>query len=397
VALHQITLETTGTPAAGTDLQHDHAAFELEYDGGKMDGFDLITFGTAGGGSPARLYPYAYVERSESKPYWDMARQYALGDRMFSTATTDSFVAHQQIIAGTAQLNANQSLVDTPTGIPWGCDAPSGERTAIILTSGRVLPSAGPFPCFTQYGTMADVLDAANVSWKYYVYNDPFVTPVNSDFSGGVWNGFDAIAKVRCAKFTPPENCSGYGADWKAHVSFPSTNVLSDIKNGTLPQMSWVIPALLCSDHPAAGANLGPSWVAEVVNAVGASKYWNDTAIIILWDDWGGFYDNVAPPQTSYTSLGMRVPLIVVSRYAKHGFVSHTQYDFGSVLKFVEETFGTGSLGTSDTAANSISDAFDFAQTPPAFTPIAAPQKSPRCAANVRASNIIEHDGGVPE
>jgi phospholipase C len=243
---------------------------------------------------------------------------------------------------------------------------------------------------------MADVLDAANVSWKYYVYGNPFNSSgPNTDFSGAVWNGYDAIAKVRCAHFSPPQNCAGTGADWKAHVSEPSPKVLTDIANGSLPQMSWVIPGLLCSDHPASGDDKGPSWVAEVVNAIGKSKYWNTTAIIILWDDWGGFYDNVAPPQSSYTSLGMRVPLIIVSPYAKSGYVSHTQYDFGSVLKFVEQTFATGSLGTTDADANSIVDAFDFTQKARSFTPVAARYRNPGCAAGGTEQQIIDNDGGI--
>lgn len=399
VRLHQITLESTGKPAAGTDLQHDHAAYELEYDNGKMDGFNLITYGTGGGQGNAKLYPYAYVERSEVKPYWDLATQYALADHMFSTATTDSFVAHQQIVAGTARLNSHESLVDVPSAFPWGCDASAGTVTSVITTAGKVVTNGGPFPCFTQYKSMADVLDAANVSWKYYVYGDPFTSSgPNTDFSGAVWNGFDPIAKVRCAHFAAPDRCSGTGADWKAHVSEPAGNVLSDIAKGTLPQMSWVIPGLLCSDHPASGDNKGPSWVAEVVNAVGKSKYWNDTAILILWDDWGGFYDNVAPPQPGYASLGMRVPLIVVSPYAKSGLVSHTQYNFGSVLKFVEQTFGTGSLGTTDESANSLVDTLDFTQKARSFTPVAAPFQNPHCSANATAKQIIDDDGGmIPE
>jgi len=380
VPLHRITLETTGVPLGGTDIGHDHASFLLEYDGGKMDGFDLIRLGTGGTGAYARLYPYAYVERSEVKPYWDLASTYALGDHMFSTATTDSFVAHQQIIAGTTRLNAHESLVDTPlTNFPWGCDSPPGEATRIITTAEKVLPN-GPFPCLTSYATMADVLDASNVSWKYYVYSLD-TTSSNGDWSGMVWNGFDAIAKVRCAKFRAPANCSGYGADWKAHVTEPSPKILTDIAGGKLPQVSWVIPGLRCSDHPASGAKEGPSWIAEVVNAVGKSKYWHDTAIVILWDDWGGFYDNVAPPQITYTSLGMRVPLIVVSPFAKRGYVSHTQYDFGSVLKFIEQTFGTGSLNASDAPAASIADTLDLAQKPASFKPVAAPNPHPQCRA----------------
>jgi len=398
VTLHQVTLETTGHPAAGTDLQHDHAAFELEFNGGKMNGFNLIQFGTGGGQGGAKLYPYAYVERSEVKPYWDLATSYALADDMFSTATTDSFVAHQQIIAGTTRLNSHESLVDVPSAFPWGCDAAPGTVTSLITAAGNVIVDGGPFPCLTEYPTMADVLDAAGVSWKYYVYGSPFASSrAPTDFSGAVWNGFDAIAKVRCAHFVKPDRCSGFGADWKPHISEPPSNVIADIENGSLPQMSWVIPGLLCSDHPASGDNKGPSWVAEVVNAVGRSKYWNDTAVLILWDDWGGFYDNVAPPQPNYTSLGMRVALIVVSPYAKAGFVSHTQYDFGSVLKFAEQTFGTKSLGATDVDANSLVDSFDFTQKPRTFAPVAAPFKNPHCAAGASSSQIIEHDGGIPE
>jgi phospholipase C len=399
VPLHPVTLETTGTPGQGVDLAHGHAAWETEYDGGKMDGFNLIAFGTTGGGAPAGLYPYAVVERREIKPYWDLAGRYVLADHMFSTDTTDSFVAHQMLISGTVQLNGHESLTDTPSVFPWGCDASSGTTTTVLMTSGQIVVNGGPYPCFTQYKTMADVLDAKNVSWKYYVEDFNFNSP-HFDFSGLVWDAFDAIAHVRCARFVPPEACSRQTApDW-SKVAMPNTKIFSDLKNGSLPQVSWVIPALLDSDHPAAGSNTGPSWVSSVINAIGESKYWNHVAIVVVWDDWGGFYDNVSPPQLDYTSLGFRVPMLVVSPYAKHGAVSHTQYEFGSILKFVEQTFGTASLGSTDVRANSIVDSFDFSQKPAAFVPLATqypasyflrPRKMPS------ALTVIEHDGGVPE
>ena len=205
---------------------------------------------------------------------------------------------------------------------------------------------------------MADVLDTANVSWKFYV--EAF-TGNNADFSGEVWNSFDPIKSVR------------YGPDWKKNVSTPNTNIFTDIKNRQLPAVSWLIPTLADSDHPASGSNTGPSWVTSVVNAVGQSSYWNNTAIVVVWDDWGGWYDNVPPAQPDYTSLSMRVPLLVISPWAKHGFVSHTEYNFGSMLKFVEQNFGTGTLGTTDASANSIGDVFDYTQTPPHFHPFDAP------------------------
>jgi len=391
VQLHAVTLETTGTIGQGTDLAHGHAAWEIEYDNGKMDGFDLITFGTTGAGTPAKLYPYAFVERSEIKPYWDLAAKYTLADHIFSTETTDSFVAHQMLISGTVQLSSTESLTDTPSNFPWGCDASQGTTTTVLTTGGKILKN-GPFPCF-GYRTLADVLDAKNVSWKYYVDSK------SADFSGLVWNGFDAIAAVRCAKFVKPETCTGTGADW-SKVAMPNTTIYSDIKSGTLPQVSWVIPSLADSDHPASGAKSGPSWVTSIVNAVGKSKYWNHATIVILWDDWGGFYDNVAPQQLDYTSLGFRVPMLIVSPYSKHGFVSHTQYEIGSILKFIEQTFGTASLGATDQRANSIVDSFDFTQKPTAFSAIDAPYPQSFFLRNrvmPSATDVIEHDGGPPE
>ncbi|MGC1381642.1 MAG: alkaline phosphatase family protein [Candidatus Baltobacteraceae bacterium] len=403
VNLKPITLESTHA-LGGKDIDHSHQAFEVECarDGSgacRMDGFDLIGYGQSGSKGPAGLYPYSYVNRNETKPYWDFAERYALADHMFFTATASSFIAHQQIIAGTTQIGQNESLTDQPNQMPWGCDAPEFKHgsqvtfTPVIDKAGRVHQN-GPFPCFTQYATMADLLDAAGVSWKYYVAP---MYGANFNFSGSVWNGFDAIKKVACPSgyYKAGFHYCNRGADW-SHISKPNTNVLEDVAAGKLPSVSWVIPTLCASDHPASGSNHGPQWVTKVVNAVGRSKYWRDTAIVILWDDWGGWYDNVAPPQTSYTGLGFRVPMIVISPYAKPHDVSHTQYDFGSVLKFVEENFGLGSLGTSDATANSIGDVFDFYQLPRPFKPEPNPPVV-SCPKFHSASELIELDGGVPE
>jgi phospholipase C len=391
VTLTRVTLESDGAYGFGQDLDHSHRAFEVECDLNaahicRMDGFDLINFGAAGSGSPARLYPYKYVVRRETKPYWALAQQYTLADHMFFTATAASFIAHQQIIAGTTQISATESLTDQPDNMPWGCDAPRDTQVDVLLSDGREIyaPHPGlPFPCFTQYKTMADLLDAANATWRYYV--DPWYG-TEGDFSGGVWNGFDAIRKVR------------YGPDWKAHVIEPNSRFFTDLKRGALPEVSWVIPNLADSDHPASGCNGGPRWITSVVNAIGTSKYWSSTAIVLLWDDWGGWYDNVAPPQINYTSLGFRVPMIVISPYAKPHYVSRTEYNFGSVLKFVEQNFGLGSLGTTDATANSMNDVFDFTQRANVFKPAPLPSALP-CyyQAAPSAREIIEHDGAVPE
>jgi phospholipase C len=408
VPLSSVKLESNHEPG-GKDICHSHQCFEIECDRDavtgtcRLDGFDLIDKGEVQTGVPAKNYAYRYVDRSESKPYWDLARQYALTDHMFSTDTASSFIAHQELISGTVALDDDKSLTDQPddgTGA-WGCDAPPGTQTPLIFRDGRVFePPRGrragppylPFPCFTQYKTMADLFDAGNTTWKYYVW---WMTGEHADSSGDTWNGFDAIKDVAC----PTTHSGPYGPicdrgkDW-SHMSFPSTNVFSDIKAGTLPQVSWVIPTLCDSDHPGSGANRGPLWVTEVVNALGTSAYWKNTAIILLWDDWGGWYDNVSPEKTSYTSLGFRVPVIVISPYAKPHYVSHTQYDFGSILKLIEQTFGLGSLGTSDVGANSMDDLFDFRQRPIQFK--SAPLPHVKACPKNYLDKFIEENGAPP-
>jgi len=398
VPLHPVKLESDDTPNLGTDIDHSHHGFKIECDANSdnvclNDGFNLINFGESGQGTPAKLYPYAYVDRTESKPYWDLARQYTLADNMFSTETASSFIAHQEILSGTVTYSSDASLTDQPNNTPWGCDAPGAQSgpgqitwTPLLYRSGRYLYE-GPFPCFTQYGTIADLLDAANVSYLYYV-DSMFQNEPHYDFSGAVWNGFDAIKKFR------------YSADWKKRISIPNTSIFSDIQNGTLPSVSWVVPTLFDSDHPASGCNGGPWWITKVVNALGTSRYWKDTAIVLFWDDWGGWYDNVPPEQISYTSLGFRVPLLVISPYARPHYISSTQYDIGSILKFIEQNFGLGSLGTTDATANSLADTLDFTQKPNIFKPAALPKVNScgtQQTAPGDARRIIEHAGGIPE
>ncbi|HVA33763.1 MAG TPA: alkaline phosphatase family protein, partial [Candidatus Baltobacteraceae bacterium] len=320
--------------------------------GGKMNGFDLEAGG--GGTGPAGTYPYLYVDPKQIAPYWTLAKRYVLADHFFSTQGSDSFTAHQDVIAGGTQIDPSQSLIDLPSpgGRPWGCDAPKGTVTSLITLDNRYLFDRGPFPCLA-YPTLAALLNRKHVSWKYY-------TPSFSQPGGQIWNAFDAIKAIR------------YSQQWKTNVSRPDTNVFVDIGRGRLPAVSWVIPEPHYSDHPHAPVDDGPSWVASIVNAIGSSSYWNSTVIVIVWDEWGGLYDHVPPPQMGFGGLGMRIPAIVVSPYARRGYVSHTQYEFGSILKFVENVWGLGRLGTTDVRANSIGDTLDFKQPPQKFVPVAA-------------------------
>jgi phospholipase C len=335
------------------DIGHYFFYGVIDYDNGKMDGFNLN--GAFGG--TAGQFAYSYLERSEIRPYWALAKRYVLADHMFPTMFGPSFSAHLTLIAGTADLTPSESEVDFPSADPWGCDAPSGTTTKVINSSR--IETVGPFPCFTQIRTMADTLDAAKVSWKYY---SPSVE--SDDGTGGLWSSFDAIQNVR------------YGPDW-ARVVSPPQQILVDAGKGKLPQVAWVVPDAEWSDHPDTGTDYGPSWVANVVNAIGSSPDWKSTAIVVLWDDWGGWYDNVPPPQLDFRGLGIRVGCLIISPYVRP-HVSHTVYEFGSVLRFVEDAFGLPRLGPTsagytDARSASIIDSFDFTRRVVPFKSIATP------------------------
>ncbi len=344
------------------DWAHGRHNFLTDYDGGAMD-----EFGTEGGGNkcPGQggKKTYVYTNPSEIAPYWTIAEQYVLADHMFQTQGSGSFTAHQDLIAGGTILNASKtrSVVDFPTSMPWGCDNTDPKTvTSLLVWEHHTVKGTfdgGPFPCFS-YATLRNLLDAKKVSWSYYSPPEPHGT-------GGLWNAFDAIDAVR------------NGPEWATNIE-NSTKLLTDISGGSLASVAWVVPDDNNSDHPSVTHDLGPSWVASIVNAVGESSYWDTTAVIVVWDDWGGFYDNEKPPFFDHWGgLGFRVPMLIVSPYAKmgkssQGYISHTPYEFGSILKFVEDVWGLGHLGTTDTRATSIVDSFDFTQAPRKFTPIAS-------------------------
>jgi phospholipase C len=214
----------------------------------------------------------------------------------------------------------------------------------------------GPYPCF-DYPTLRDVLDAKAVPWRYYV------PPLGVHGStGNYWDAFDAIRAVR-----------NDATEWTNNIRSPETSIFHDIDRGHLAAVTWLIPDAFNCDHPGTSKDTGPSWIAQVVNAVGASPAWRDTVIVVVWDDWGGFYDHVKPPfRDNQGGLGFRVPMLVISPYARHGYISKTQYEFGSILKFVEENWRLDSIGSTDVRATSIGDMFDFTQHPRAFEPIPA-------------------------
>jgi phospholipase C len=335
------------------DVDHSHIAFNTAYDGGLMDGFNLETSNCSGGRhacAPEYVRAYAYVPQTEVKPYFTMAEQYVFGDRMFASQSGPSFPAHQYIVSGTSTISQGSSLrasenpITAQQKFTGGCDSPKGSLGEVIDDSGT--EDQAIFPCYDR-PVLMDLLKDKSMTWRYY----------QEHRGPGLWNALDAIKHIR------------YGSDYK-NVVWPPSEILSDVARGDLATVSWVTPTAAASDHAGHTDGSGPDWVASVVNAIGESKYWDSTAIIVTWDDWGGWYDHVKPPQYNAYELGFRVPLVVIGAYAKSGYVSHKQHEFGSILKFAEKSLGLGSLGTTDVRADDLSDCFSFNKKPRAFTPI---------------------------
>ena len=305
-------------------------------DGGKMDGF-LIN---AGGGFATGACTGAGNENcpvadpinvmgwhdyNEIPNYWAYAQLYTLQDRLFNSVTSYSLPAHLYMLA--AQSGG------------W------------IGQPGVAEPKSFNFPA------IVDLLAVSGVTWKYYVGTG--ASPGESDGDDtplaphvfGLWNPLPNFPSV-----------SGNPDQWNRLVD---TSVLTtDLQNGTLPQVSWVIPSSQVSEHPPAGIHVGMAYVTGIVNAIMQSSSWNTTAIFVAWDDWGGFYDHVPPPSPDRYGFGVRVPGLVISPYARQGYIDHNTYSWESWLRTVEERFGITPMTTRDNTARDMYDSFDFTQQP---------------------------------
>ena len=340
VTLQPIPLETWW------DVQHDSYGYFAACNGTgsipgtncRMNGFDREWAGCSSG-CPA--YPtYAYVPHRETKPYFIMGKQYVLADEMYaSNFDASSFISHQYAIAGQAQ-----SAVNYPQGL-WGCPGKQYDQIEMVDQQ-RNVPAGYEGVCWDST-TLGDELDNAGLSWGFYT--------ATIDGDEGIWSAYQAIDHIY------------NGPDWKKDVITPQTTFFRDVDKGKLRAVSWITPTWENSDHAGSQHDTGPSWVASIVNAIGESKYWPSTAIFIFWDDYGGWYDPQPPAYVDYDGLGIRIPMLIVSAYAKKHYVSHTHYEHGTILKFVEETFGLPPMAASDTRANPPDNAFDFHRGPRPF------------------------------
>jgi phospholipase C len=329
------------------ELCHEYADALTDLDSGNMDGFDLCQAEVLKGYKPPKYPEYVHVATSEMTPYFRMARRYGLADNFFSSQLDGSFVAHQYLIAAQAGM-----AINVPSAAPWGCDAPAGTTIQLVNSHGQ--PTKKVFPCF-NYTTLASELDAKQLGWRYY-------SPPPSDILGYIWSAYDAVAPIR------------EGGDWATDAVSPQCQILSDAAAGNLPAVTWVVPNWTDSDHPLSQSATGPKWVTAVVNAIGESSLWDSTAIFVVWDDWGGFYDHVVPPSVDWDGLGMRVPLIAISPFAKQGAITHSEYEFSSILRSIEDLLGLQTMTPRDKHATALwgdASVFDFTQAPRKFTPFA--------------------------
>ena len=345
VTLQPVGLETTW------DFVHDYYDFLQACNGTgsvpgtdcQMNGFNNETW-QCGSNCPDPLPPYSYVPHYETKPYFFMGKHYVLADQMYaSNLDASSFISHQYIIAGQAS-----SAVNYPYN-RWGCEGSSYDK---IYTLAQTRQYGSEIPMCWNNNTIGSEMDSAGLSWAYYA------STVNGD--GGIWSAYQNIEPIYD------------GPDWTNDVISPQTNFFNDVSNGKLRDVSWITPTCANSDHAGCGSNTGPAWVASLVNAVGESQYWNSTAIFIFWDDYGGWYDPEPPAMLDYDGLGLRIPMLIVSAYAKKGKVDHTHYEHGSILKFVEDTFGLSTLSASDKRATAPYAAFNFNKPPRKFEVVPA-------------------------
>jgi len=328
------------------DLCHDHPCALTDWAGGAMNGWEQV----ADASDNNDYLVYAQYQEADIPNYWQYARTFTLGDRFFANALAPSFPGHLFTIAAQAGW-ATSNPDNTGVQIYWGCDQGSG--VAAPVTNQTTCQTEQDFPCF-DIPSIPDVLPEG-VDWKFYG-SDFYLLPE-------IWSMFDAVRAVR------------YGPGWNNVVNESSFD--DDVDNGRLPAVSWLVDQDLADEHPLVGSPCtGENWTVGHLNHIMQSPYWADTAILFTMDDFGGWYDHVPPPRqygcdvTQPYGLGFRLPLIVISPYAKPGFIFHEVSEQASIARFVERVFGaTTTLSAMDPAAqdgqaNDLFGAFDFAQEP---------------------------------
>jgi phospholipase C len=320
------------------DLPHCYVCALQAWNYGRMDGFDQ--------GGLTTKWAFTRLRRTQLPNYWHWAKQFVLADNFFASAQGPSFPNHLYSIAA-----QSGGAVDNPrrTGFfsnTFGCDAPSQQKVEVFDSEGQVRFIR---PCF-DFKTEGDLLDAAHIPWAYYA-----ATELQK---GYIWSAYSAIRRYR-----------EHPRRWERHI-FSVDQVIQDIRQDALPPVTWITPRFELSEHPEYNFCHGENWSTKVINAIMRSDAWEDTAIFLTWDDYGGFYDHVPPPQVDRFGFGFRVPLLLISPYAKRGHIDHRLGEFSSVLRFIEDNWGLSRLTHRDRRARNLSYDFDFDREPRAPDPL---------------------------
>lgn len=379
-----VTQPTSIALANSYDVSHSHDGFTTTCDINsagvcRMDG--AAQTGCTGSCSGVSNPHYKYVDNSTSilNPYLTLATSYGWANYMFQTNQGPTFPSHQFLFGGTSAPSAADDAIatfadsnmDPSANNPIaGCIAPSNIHVNLIEADGK---TGQTYPCF-EHETLSDLLDSIDVSWKYYnPGSDSIVTAPN------------AIDHICVPSQSYGGTCTG--PEWTSSVNFRPSKVLTDISGCKLAGVSWVTPSGANSDHANSNSGGGPSWVASIVNAIGNNPkckdgevYWDNTVILITWDDWGGWYDHEPPTILAGAEgdfqYGFRVPFLVVSAYTPVAYVDNNRMDFGTVLRFVENNFdiAEGALDFADArATGNLSEFFNLKQVPRVFQTIPAP------------------------
>ncbi len=372
------------------DLSHAHGSankggFVGEYADGKLNGFDLEQ-NSCGANCPNGTAAYGYVPMAEVLPDLELAHAYAIADHVLQPNEGPSFPGHQYLIAGqSGGFGGRYAEAENPKPNTGGCNVPAATIATIDVTTpypGQAGPSIFPCETYQSPSTVLEALDAKFINTPNWAYYTPSLT--------SIWSAPVGVSTIYNKKAE------------LAKVMTPETGIFSAISSGSLRKLSYVIPCFTNSDHGGSKSATGPLWVASIANAIGASPYWKNTAIVVVWDDWGGWYDHYLPPSAKLPrtvpagnrtyldpyEYGFRVPLLVISPYVKRaGFIDHTPRDATAILNFVQSVFGEQPVRGLNGLTDDLSSMFDFSHAPLPYTHIATGNYNPY---NCAKSKILE-------
>lgn len=323
------------------DLPHDHGAAVASVNGGRMDHFAFPEISPA-----SAAFAYSRLHRSDVPNYWRWAEEFVLCDNFFASVLGPSHPNHLFFVAGQSGGTFDNPENARPVPVPeggrsksWGCDSPEDVYIYVRHEDGSLTTRR---PCF-RFTTVGDQLTNEGIPWAYYA--------ANRNQQGYIWSVFNSFDSV-------------FETDlWDRHIR-PVDNLLADIDAGALPAVTWITPRFELSDHPPWSSSHAHNWVTAVVNGIMRSHMWDHTAIFVTWDEWGGFYDHVPPPQIDQVGLGIRVPMLVVSPYAKRGYVDHELGEFSSPLRFIQDNWGLRHHTQRIRKTHNFAHVFDFRRKP---------------------------------